>query len=429
MHIDELYSKFLASTGVSTDSRSIKEGQLFFALKGENFNGNTYAKEVLRKGAGCAIIDETIYKQENTILVDDVLTTLQILANHHRNKLNIPVIGLTGTNGKTTTKELMVAVLSQKYNVHATKGNFNNHIGVPLTLLAADADAELMIIEMGANQLLDIKELCEIAEPDYGLITNIGQAHLEGFGSFEGVITAKTELYKYIASHGKVIFYNEDDPLLIKHLPQDIKAIPYGSALTFDTQGLYLSYTHKATQQSYTSKLSGYYNKDNIRTATGVGVYFQVPEEKIYQSIADYLPNMNRSELQEIGPYTLLMDAYNANPTSMKAAIESFAGLDINKEKVLILGDMKELGKDDIMLHGEVLDFIEAYEWRHVWLVGPAFKEACSGRNTYEYSRYEDVDSLLEDTTDLKSKLDNNTIALIKGSRSIKLERIKAALE
>jgi len=399
-----LLDLFLASTGVCTDTRKLEKGNLFFALKGENFNGNKFAASALEQGALAAIVDEKKYHlEEGTLLVEDVLTSLQDLARDYRRNLDCKVLALTGSNGKTTTKELIHAVLSTKYKVHATAGNFNNHIGVPLTLLSTPEDTEIIVVEMGANHVGEIKFLCEIAEPDYGLITNIGKAHLEGFGSIEGVITGKTEMYRHILKSGKLVFYNRQDDLLFSLLPAGIKAVSYRDDLEFSVSDLTLNFNFRDLEELYKSELTGTYNEPNVLAALSISRYFGINDKAAATAIATYTPKDNRSEISEVNGYDLILDAYNANPTSMHAAINSFHNLKTDKPKNLLLGDMKELGNESIELHKEIIDLISTQEWHSVTLVGADFKLA--GRPFLKEG-----------------------ITLVKASRSLKLESIKDLL-
>jgi len=430
-----IYDLFLSSTGVTTDSRKVKPGQLFFALKGDRFDGNQYAQEVLDKGACAAIVDDPAYHSgPKTILVDNGLKALQDLATTYRQSFDIPVIAITGSNGKTTTKELLTTVLSQKYKVHATVGNYNNHIGVPLTLLQAPRHTQILVVEMGANHIGEINELCHIAQPTFGLITNVGQAHLEGFGSYNGVILAKTELYRYIQKHGDLVFVNKKDKVLLYNLPNGAKMIPYIEGLKFFNKGLQLGYFNENNKQCVT-QLSGTYNQDNILAAKTVGEYFDVPHELIDQSIIDYEPKMNRSQLVDKGSTSFILDAYNANPSSMLKAIDSFAQLETDKPKVLILGDMKELGGESMQLHANIITHLGQYSWDQVILVGQEFGEVVKGiadggaeslakkGEGRAYKTYLNIETLSTSKDEVLTML-SNKLCLVKASRSIGLERI-----
>jgi len=421
--IEEIYKLYLQYPNVCSDTRNIKQGSIFFALKGGNFNANTFAKEALSKGAKYSVIDEEAHYTEGCILVPDVLTTLQKLANHHRKQSNIPFIGITGSNGKTTTKELTAAVLSKKYRTLFTQGNLNNHIGVPLTLLALTKEHEIAIIEMGANHQGEIAELCKIAEPDYGIITNIGRAHLEGFGGPEGVIKGKSELYHFIKAKGGKLFVNADDELLVK-LSNDIERITYGTAKNTDCEGLYDKQSFLAKgifiddgiEVEIQSQLAGRYNFYNILAATCVGFHFGLSLSQIKSAIEGYTPSNNRSQILKKGNNTIWVDAYNANPSSMKTAIENFAELS-EKGKVLILGDMFELGVDSNKEHQALVDLIESKKtWDGVYLVGKEFSKTKSNSRLFD-----NMDAFLKwvDSNPLKAK----TI-LLKGSRGMAMERV-----
>lgn len=427
MDIGQLYKIYLeAGRPISIDSRAIEEGQIFFAIKGERFDGNDYVDEVLAKGASCAVVDNIeAFRPRGTILVDDSLTALQSLASYHRKQMEIPVIGITGSNGKTTTKELLHQVLSQKFQVHSTKGNFNNHIGVPLTLLSAPEDTEILIVEMGANHIGEIAMLSNIAEPDLGLITNIGKAHLEGFGSLEGVIEAKTELYRFIKKNDGIIFYNGEDALLNRVLPNGSRTIKYLQGMAFRNEGVYISIQDTSTKSGWLkTSLVGSYNHTNILCAATVGQYFGVSIDKILDAIASYVPTNNRSQLVIRNNIHLLMDAYNANPTSMQESIASFAAQESDKEKVLIIGDMAELGSDSMAMHQEILEFLSCYEWKAVFLVGNQFSNADMGQR---YPHYKSVSDLVEDRHTVLSALEGS-MCLIKASRSMQLEKIEALI-
>ncbi len=422
MDVELLHNYFLKSTGVSTDTRIIKEGSLFFALKGDTFNGNTFAKEALDKGAFKVIVDEEEHhlKTGETILVRNCLIALQQLANYHRKYLNLPIIALTGSNGKTTTKELINAVLSQKYAIVATRGNLNNHIGVPLTLLSMDSKTEIGIVEMGANHHKEIEQLSEIALPDYGYITNFGKAHLEGFGSIEGVITAKSELYENLLKHNKKAFINTEDALQIKQ-SDGLETISFGSIdAEMQIKLLDASEAIRVTFQDMEiqSNLMGQYNFNNIAAAIAIGTYFEVPKEKIKIAIENYLPTNNRSQLIEKGSNKILMDAYNANPTSMLAALQNFKqakGLN----KILILGDMFELGKDAENEHQAIMGYLEQNPMGKVYLVGENFFKTIS-----ETSHIKQFKGFYEFSEFLKVHIPQNAYILIKGSRGMALERV-----
>jgi UDP-N-acetylmuramoyl-tripeptide--D-alanyl-D-alanine ligase len=423
--IEKIYKLFTEYPIISTDSRKIEKNSIFFALKGENFNGNKFASTALEQGAVCAIIDEPEYSiSDKTILVDSVLQTLKDLANLHRRKLGNPILAITGTNGKTTTKELVSAVLSEKFNVSFTLGNLNNHIGVPLTLLKMNTETEFGVVEMGANHPGEIAGLCEIAEPDYGIITNIGKAHLEGFGSFEGVIKTKSELYHYIKSKNGTIFYNRENPLLTK-LSKDINnKISYGiddadfkGELLSSPPFVHVKANFKKGVLYLNTNLTGDYNFENILAAACIGNYFEVDPIEIQKAFKSYYPQNNRSQLINKNGLKIIMDAYNANPTSMQASIKSFMSNSSNKS-FLILGDMLELGKYSKSEHTSILELLKNYPEIIVYTVGKNFFEIAENFNC---KCFQNVDLLCNFLAD--SPITNGTI-LIKGSRGIQLEKV-----
>ena len=423
MEIERLHQLFLSSKGLTTDTRKIQRDQLFFALKGDNFNGNLFAAQAISKSGSYAIVDEEEHATgKNYILVDDVLQTLQQLATFHRKFLNIPILAITGSNGKTTSKELINAVLRRKYETLATQGNLNNHIGVPLTLLSMKTTTEFGIVEMGANHHGEIRQLCDIAQPDYGYITNFGKAHLEGFGSVEGVIRAKSELYEYLKNNGKLMFLNIDDP--VQH-----KRSSYASTFTFGTSkeaNVRISYpvsTKTAQiscdQHTFSSVLTGSYNSVNIAAAVCIGTYFKVPGDAIQKSIAAYTPKNNRSQLVHLGNNTLVMDAYNANPTSMRAALESFQNYPAEK-KWVILGDMFELGTSAEKEHQEIASYVANMDIEKAFLVGTNFhKVSTSKTNIIKFENFGQLELAL------KASPPENSFILIKGSRGMALERVQ----
>lgn len=388
-HIETLYQQYLKSRVVTTDSRKITPGCIFFAFKGESFDGNAFAPQALEKGASlCVISDERYANDPRCILVPDVLKTLQELALHHRKQQHIPFIGITGTNGKTTTKELVNAVLSKKYRTHATAGNYNNHLGVPLTLLAMPANTEIAIIEMGANHPGEIAFLCNIARPTCGLITNCGKAHLEGFGSFEGVVKTKTELYRFLASQqGSTLFVNNDNEILMKEASQlcstagTLRTATYGSAEEAGIKGSYvgsdpyMKFYFEDGDNVYTvqSQLLGGYNFDNAMAAVAVGQFFGVEMFDIKEAIQEYTPSNNRSQYKETASNALFLDCYNANPSSMKVAIDNFAALK-REHKLVFLGGMKELGNDSAQEHDNLVKRLLAADFEKIVLVGPEFE-------------------------------------------------------
>lgn len=428
MDITALYQIFLGCTGITTDSRNCPEGSLFIALKGDTFNGNAFAAKALEAGSAYAVVDEAAYApagDTRCILVDNCLHTLQQLANYHRRQLGTRIIGITGTNGKTTTKELISAVLSQKYNVLYTLGNLNNPIGVPLTLLRLTTEHELGVVEMGASHPGDIKELVEIAEPDYGIITNVGKAHLEGFGSFEGVIRTKGELYDYLRRQGNsTIFLHQDNPYL-REIARGLNPITYGEENSLYINGHvtgnspYLAFEWRAGKEGefhqVHTRLIGEYNFPNALAAVTIGHFFGVEAEKIDKALNEYEPRNNRSQLKKTADNTLIIDAYNANPTSMLAAIGNFRNMQAEK-KMLILGDMRELGKDSAEEHQRIVDYLEEYGFEDVILVGELF---AATRHTY--TTYPDAPALIAALQ--KNKPCGKTI-LIKGSNGIKLNTV-----
>ncbi|RAJ04105.1 UDP-N-acetylmuramoyl-tripeptide--D-alanyl-D-alanine ligase [Chitinophaga skermanii] len=424
MTISALYDIYLQNPSIQTDTRKLKQGDLFFALKGPNFDGNTYAANALAAGARAAIIDDKAYfiDADKTILVDDVLTTLQKLAEHHRLQFNIPFIGITGTNGKTTTKELINAVLSQHFKTVATVGNLNNHIGVPLTLLSIPAGTEMAIIEMGANHEKEIEGYCKVAHPTHVIITNIGKAHLEGFGSVEGVKRAKGELYDYARANKGTAFVCNDLSYLVDMSAGIAEVVTYGKGEA-DYSGepvpgkplLEVSVKNIPGLESIQTNLVGDYNYTNVLAAVTVGSYFKVPVEKIHTALSNYTPSNNRSQVMQIGSNTIIMDAYNANPSSMKAAIDNFASLHATK-KVLLLGAMRELGENSVAEHQAVVDLLETQHWHAVVLVGGDFEHV---RHPYIY-----LPDAMAAKTWLQQQQFEEAHILIKGSRGIGMERV-----
>jgi UDP-N-acetylmuramoyl-tripeptide--D-alanyl-D-alanine ligase len=435
MNISDLYSKFLKHPVVSTDTREIKAGSIFFALKGENFNGNRFAEQALKSGAAYAVVDEKEYvSDERCILVEDVLTSLQALAAHHRKTLGLPVIAITGSNGKTTSKELIHAVLSSKMNVLATRGNLNNHIGVPLTLLSITEDHELAIVEMGANHQGEIAMLCKIADPDYGVITNIGKAHLEGFGGIEGVKKGKGELYDYIHEKKGRLFVHGDDDVLIS-LAGSTEKTTYGTRKLYDIVGAissndkYISFQWATRYNAASIKKSevvntqivGVYNYYNLLCAACIGNFFRLEDHLINKALSEYVPSNNRSQLHKTERNTLILDYYNANPSSMSLALENFSGMDY-PEKVVILGDMLELGDESKREHQAILNIIAGKNFRSAFLVGPLFRDAGTAPGTQSFMNSDELNEFLR-LHPLK-----DTAILIKGSRGIKLEKVIPSL-
>jgi len=434
MDIKTLYAEFLQHPVITTDSRNVPAGSIFFALKGETFDGNQYAKSALEQGAALAVVDDPSINGDNTYLVDDVLTTLQQLAHYHRCQIGTTIIGITGTNGKTTTKELIAAVLQRKYNVLCTQGNFNNHIGVPKTLLQLTPEHQIAVIEMGANHPGEIKTLVDIVNPDYGLITNVGRAHLEGFGSFEGVIKTKGELYDFLRSDSGTAFINNDNPHL-KGISQDLRLIRYGQTHADDllVEGsliecnptLKFRWNQQGspfTPMEVQTHLIGSYNLDNMLAAACVGTLFAVPAEDICAALADYTPSNNRSQLTRTDSNQLIVDAYNANPTSMAAALDSFSHVQA-ENKMVILGDMKELGVVSIEEHQTILDKLATLSLRQIWLVGSEFKRALDAHPVVNAKLFKDVDEAKEYIQQAGAKPEHYTI-LVKGSNSTKLTQI-----
>lgn len=415
MKIAELYQIYLKHPIISTDTRKITEGCIFFALRGDNFNANEFAQEAIDKGAAYVIVDEPQkISSSQFILVKDVLTTIQELANYHRNQFKIPFIGITGSNGKTTSKELVNAVLSQKYKTSFTQGNFNNHIGVPLTLLSIPLDCEIAIIEMGANHIGEIGALCEIAEPNYGVITNIGTAHIEGFGSREGIITGKSELYKFISKTNGTLFVNQNDQLLVS-LSKEIKTVQYSTADISDFHSNpFITFNYKDVTIS--SQLYGEYNLPNILLAITVGEYFGVSVAQIKTALENYVSNNNRSQIVRLSHHTLYLDAYNANPSSMSVAIDSFNSIH-STNKLLILGDMLELGNVSEKEHQLIVDKIFQLGLTALF-VGNEFQKL-SNKYNFNFVKNNDEAILF-----LESRLKNYSDILIKGSRGIRLEKV-----
>lgn len=423
-NIETLYHCFMQSRGVTTDTRRCEAGMMFIALRGENFDGNDYASQALEMGCSYVVIDNPNYAMEGdarVLLVEDSLKTLQQLARHHRRQLGTLVVGITGTNGKTTTKELVATVLAKKFHTLYTQGNLNNHIGVPLTLLSLKPEHEMAVVEMGANHPGDIKELVEIAEPDYGLITNVGLAHLQGFGTLEGVMSTKGELYDYLRTTPKrTIFLNADNALLVS-IAEGLYAVTYGQTGGVNVQGElvacdpYLRFRWRSGEGEWhavATQLIGSYNIDNALCAATVGCYFGVSESDIAAALAEYIPQNNRSQLTTTAHNRLVIDAYNANPTSMRAALDNFARMEVPR-KMAILGDMKELGEATAAAHQEVVDRLDACAFDEVWLVGEAF-----ARTRHTQRTFADVDQV---KVALQETLPEGYCILIKGSNSMKL--------
>ena len=428
--MENLYQLFLETSGVCTDTRSIKKDCLFICLKGDNFNGNTFAEQALQNGAKYVIIDEAAYKTADSIvLVNNCLEFLQKLANYHRLKFSIPVIGITGSNGKTSTKELIATVLKTTYNVLATKGNLNNHIGVPLTLLELTAEHAIAIIEMGANRFKDIEELCFICEPTHGIITNIGKAHLEGFGGFEGVLKTKKELYQAIEKINGTIVFNSDDEVLVNNLPTNLKTLSYGTNSNASVVGelvklspfISLKYRTEVYSSPILSlKMVGKYNFYNYLAAITFGQLFNVKDELINAALSDYQPENNRSQVKELENNTLILDCYNANPTSMLSALESFAMIE-HEAKIAIIGDMLELGQETTKEHQAIVYFIESKNIT-CFTVGKLFKAIKSTKIEQQFTDCEEA-AIYFSQNPLTKKL-----ILLKGSRGIGLERLEKVM-
>jgi len=422
MQIEEIYSIYKNHPVISTDNRKIEPSSIFIALKGEKFDGNAFAKSALDVGAAYAIIDnKEFYIDERTILVDNTLKTLQHLANYHRKKFNIPFIAIGGSNGKTTTKELVHAVLSTTYKTFATKGNLNNHIGVPLTLLSILMDTEMAIIEIGANHLQETYDLCKIAEPDYGIVTNNGKDHLEGFGSIENVIKANAELFNYLKEQKGVAFVNTNHSDLV-NASKDIQQIRFGgnsaNEFSFDVlNNNYASIKNNKTGNTYTSQLFGNFNADNIAAACCIGEHFKVAEEKIKLAIENYVPGMNRSQILQKNNITFFVDCYNANPSSMKLAIESFYQT-AGSPKAIVLGDMLELGEYSEVEHAAIINQVKSLTFDQIILVGKYFGKL---KHILPCIHFEKT----EEAVEWFSKQDfTGYNILLKGSRGYTLEKL-----
>lgn len=441
MEISELYKLFVAHPTVTTDSRNCAPGSIFFALKGTSFDGNRFAEKALEQGCSYAVIDEDTAhhsaKDSRLILVNNCLQTLQQLANYHRRTLGTPTIGITGTNGKTTTKELVSAVLTQKYNVLFTEGNFNNDIGVPKTLLRLTREHQLAVVEMGASHPGDIHTLVNIAEPDFALITNVGKAHLEGFGSFEGVMRTKAELYDFMQKHRPdgVVFINADNAFLgemyHEHCP-NIRRITYGQGTESDVQFhgevidctpfLHFRWREEGRSIGWNdvqTHLIGAYNLDNMLAAISIGTHFGVSAIQIGDALAHYIPGNNRSQLEETAHNRLIMDAYNANPTSMHAALLNFRDMAVSP-KMVILGDMRELGQQSPEEHAKIVSLLETLPFDKVWLVGEEF-----GKINCCFRKFASVDDV---KTELRTNRPNGFYILIKGSNGIHLSELAPLL-
>lgn len=428
MDITELYQCFLQCDGVSTDTRNILPNSLFFALKGDNFDANEFAQDALNKGAAYVIMDNKKLVTDPTkmLYVQDALGALQQLAKHHRQQLGLPIIALTGSNGKTTSKELIATVLSKKYKITATKGNLNNHIGVPLTLLSITEDTDLGIIEMGANHKQEIAMLCELADPDFGYITNFGKAHLDGFGGFEGVIKAKSELYDYLEDNHKTAFVNIDDPR------QDAKTITFSRFTFGNDESADIVIDKLEAQPNATvyykgevinSNLTGIYNATNIAAALTIGQFFNVDFPDIKQAIADYIPTNNRSQWITKGESMILLDAYNANPSSMDAVLTNFDHLKDDRDKVFILGDMLELGKEGLKEHKDIITRLAEVNNKTAYFIGKEFSKASINNKHENIYHFDNFELFKQHIEEVSNTVFQNKLILIKGSRGIALER------
>jgi UDP-N-acetylmuramoyl-tripeptide--D-alanyl-D-alanine ligase len=423
MNIQKIHELFLLNNSVSIDTRNIKSNDMFFAINGPNFNGNKFALEAIKKGCSYVVSDELeVSKLSNKIVyVEDSVKALQELANYHRRTLNAKIIAITGSNGKTTSKEILLNVLKSKYNTIATKGNLNNHLGVPLTLLSMNKDTEIGIIEMGANHLKEIEALCKIAEPDYGYITNFGNAHLEGFKTIEGVIKGKSELYEYLKSNSKLIFYNSQNNTQSNVIGEYTNSFSYGINANDDCQltkvkssdNIQVSYKNK----TISSKIYGDYNFDNICIAIAIGDFYNIDFEDIKKGVENYLPDNNRSQITTKESNTIILDAYNANPTSMDLAIKSFEKLK-HTNKVIIAGDMFELGEESNKYHQQIVNYLESTSNIEIFIVGVNFSKT---NHSNKIKSLVTTDELITDLMKLKIK---NSSILIKGSRGMELEKV-----
>nr|WP_121269929.1 UDP-N-acetylmuramoyl-tripeptide--D-alanyl-D-alanine ligase [Pedobacter schmidteae] len=427
-NIASLYQQYLKHPIICTDTRNITAGCLFFALKGDKFDANTFAAQAITEGAAYAIIDNEDYRTDDRcILVDDVLTTLQDLARHHRSQLGIPVIGLTGSNGKTTTKELINAVLQQKYKSFATKGNLNNHIGVPLSILSLTPQTEIAVIEMGANHQKEIEFLCGIAQPTHGLITNIGMAHLDGFGGFEGVKKGKAELFAYLKDQDGIAFINHNNPYLMEMSEKNglDKIIYYGTETTNTVSGkllksdplIELSWDSKAGSFQTNVQLTGTYNFENILAAICIGQFFEVSPAEINAGLSGYQPNNNRSQITKTAKNTVICDFYNANPSSMAAALANIDALS-SANKTIIIGDMFELGAESATQHRNIIEQAEKLNINTLIFIGHAFYEARQDRKGLFFNTPAEAEAFL------KNNPVNDSLVLLKGSRGMALEQL-----
>ena len=417
MNIKDLYQKYSKNYLVATDTRNIRKNALFFSLKGAHFNGNTFAKKAIELGASYAIIDEKSYEiKGKTILVNNVLKTLQALANYHRKQLAIPIIGITGSNGKTTTKELLQAVLQTQFNTKATLGNLNNHIGVPLTILSFTNKTEIGIVEMGANHQKEIEFLCTICEPDLGYITNFGKAHLEGFGGIEGVIKGKSELYTYLKENNKISFVNANDAIQVQ-LTTNLNSVLLNNTIATSAIQPFLAVKYK--DQVIDTHLVGAYNVDNLKAAISIGEYFTISQENIISAIKNYIPTNNRSQIIKNKNNTILMDAYNANPSSTMVALDNL-NKTTHQKKTVILGDMFELGDYSTKEHQNIVDYCNTLHLDRCIFVGEAYSKTSASE------KYENFESLKDK---IKQSPFKNCYILIKGSRGMSLERLLEVID
>ncbi|MSQ79842.1 MAG: UDP-N-acetylmuramoyl-tripeptide--D-alanyl-D-alanine ligase [Flavobacteriaceae bacterium] len=422
--LEDLYQKFLSCGVISTDTRNLPKGCLYLSLKGINFNGNTFADQALNDGAAYVVVDEVTFAiSEKHILVKDGLKTLQALASRHRESFNIPVLGITGSNGKTTTKELLAAVLTKHFKTHVTKGNLNNHIGVPLTILSMPVDTEVAVIEMGANHIGDNEELCDIFNPNLGLITNIGKEHLEGFGDLEGVALGNSELYAHILANDGKAFVNVNDEILMRMAARLKYVVSYAVDSDADYSAISIRLNpdillEKIGHYKVQSHLFGRYNADNVMAAVAISSHLGVPVEKIQAGIAEYIPSNNRSQVVEHGSNTIIVDCYNANPSSMEVAIKNFCTIDTDKQKILILGDMFEMGEHEAQEHELIAHLANSLNPIKTILCGKAFEAAAKGHSIDWYPTTQDLKS------QLKTNPISNSIILLKGSRGMKMESL-----
>ena len=428
MKISELHAIYLRYPIVTTDSRMCPKNSIFFALKGERFNGNLFADGALKAGCSYAVVDEWTdeVNDERIIKVNNVLATLQALATYHREKLKIPVIAITGTNGKTTTKELLAIALSREFKVAYTQGNFNNHIGVPLTLLTMNKTHEIGVVEMGANRPGDIRELCDITKPNYGLVTNVGKAHLEGFGTLENVINTKCELYDYIRTHEGKVFVNKDNPFLLER-SEGMDRILYGKndpslfasgSIANATPFLEFDWSFFDSSYRVKTRLVGEFNFDNAISAVAISKFFGINSERISTALEEYEPQNHRSQFKRTERNDLIIDAYNANPTSMKASLEFFSNVPTSLPKMVILGEMKELGATAKEEHQRMIDFLKEQSFNQIILVGEIFQELSLSKHPYRI--YSNVNELIES---LKKEPVKKHYILLKGSHSVALEK------